>query len=143
MKELSSSLLYYRSLATLIFGPVLLCLFVNSMFYKTSPLPVMLAIYCLLALIFIRGWLNIFKFKKVFYDEKSLLIKSFFTDETFAIPINEVISIQKVYGLLSQKRIVMYYKISYTSKNSMRSLFFYKAINLYEIDDFESYIGIE
>jgi len=143
MEKLSSKFLYYQQLVILTVAPVLLYFFVNFSFYKTSPYFVMLTMYGLLGIIFIRAWINIFRFKEIEFDDSKIIIISYFTNKSIKVPISDVSNIKEVYALFSKKRKVMFYKIIFTYENKVQSVLFYKSLELFGVDDLEQYIGLE
>jgi hypothetical protein len=142
MKKLSSDVLYYRSLAILIFGPFFMCFFINFSFYKTTPWGMMLFMYGFVLLIFIRGWWNVFKFKQILFDEKTLLIKSYFSASKMEIALDDVKSINKV-NYLFYRNMTAYYKITFIYNHSLRTALFYKPMGLFSVDDLETYVGLK
>jgi len=98
--------------------------------------------YALLAIIFLRGWLNTFKFKKIAFTDKKLIITSYFRNESVEIPIYDVKSIEEVYTILSKKQIA-FYKILFNYENKVQKVLFYKSLKLFSIVDLERYIGLE
>jgi hypothetical protein len=113
------------------------------MFYKTSPFIVILIIYAFLAFIFIRGWLNVSRFKKISYDNTKFIFVSYFTNKKIEVPLSDVKEIKEVYGKLTQKNVIMFYKILFTYKNKNQYVFFYKSLDFFGIDDLENYIDLK
>ena len=112
------------------------------MFYKTSPFIIMIMMYALLAIIFMKGWIKVFKFKKIWYDNTKFIITSYFTKKAIEIPMSDITGIREVYGKLTHKHVIMYYKISFAYKNKSQYAFFYKSLDLLGVTDLENYSGL-
>ena len=142
MQKLSSDFLFYHSFIGLILGPFLIYFFLSFFFANSFSNTALIFIYSGLTLFVIYQWYKVFKYKQVSYYNNRLLIKSYFSDASIELPFTNIISIEKAL-ILAPKVARMSYKITFIYEKKTQSIFFYKALELYNVDDLANYIGLE
>lgn len=126
----------------MIIGPILIAIFIQIfLLHSFNRIPIII-IYTILLLIVINQLFALFKYRQLFYNDTTLTIKKYFNNESIEIPINSVNSIDKKFSL-SKEYTQMSYKLTYKSEGKKFTVYFYKAVNLYNVDDIASYIGVE
>jgi len=89
MRELSSDTLYYKGLAGFIVGPPVIILFVKYFMVHNVPDLLKEVIYFLLLIVIITQGRLILKSRKVFYDNKIMQLKNYFTKQSEDVQLTE------------------------------------------------------
>ena len=139
MKELSSDTLYYKGFAGFIVGPTLIVLFIKYiMVHNVSDLSKDVIYFLLLIVIMTQGRL-ILKSRKVFYDNKLMLLKNYFTKQSDEIHLADIVSIKKAFSLQKEKDSNMF-KLTYLKNTNKYTIYFFRSQELPFVDNLEAFI---
>lgn len=142
MRKLSSNTLYYKGFVGFIIGPILIVLFVNYIMIHNVPNLFKDSIYLLvLILIIIQGRL-LFKTRQVFYSNKIMLLESYFTKQSEELQLTDIISLKKAFSL-QKKRSRNMFKLKYIKNNKVRTIYFFRSLDLVAVDNLEAFIGLD
>jgi len=139
MNELSSNFLFYRTVITWILFPFIMVVFINVFWVNNFSNLAVIISYIVVGLLTIRQVFKLNKYRMVFYDERNMLLRNYFSKRSTEVPITNIINIKKAFSL-ARKSMRMTYKITYTDENGMHSIYFYKTPRLYSTDDLNSII---
>lgn len=102
----------------------------------------MIAIYVLIGLVFIRDWIKIFKFKRIFFNSGKLLIKSYFNNDEIEISVIDVVSINNVVMKFTNNDSNAFYSLVFSYSDDEKTIFFYKSPWINGIDGIKDLIGL-
>jgi len=125
MKELSSDMLYYKSLIGLIVGPVLIAAFIGFFWKNNFPDSVVNVSYVILVVFTGIQWIRWSHCRKVYYNENNLILKSYFLNRSQSISIFEIVNVKFVYNF-SVKKERKLIKVSFESKGRSSYIYFFK-----------------
>jgi hypothetical protein len=139
MKNLSSDELYYKSFALLIIWPIAIAIFIKVFWTESFSHNVVIMSYIILGIFTVYQWYRWSKCKRVLFDNNNLLIKTYFTNKTIQVPITSVCKISKAFSLAKREARTLY-NITFIYDGKKRNISFFKAPELYNIDDLDTYI---
>jgi hypothetical protein len=142
MKKLSSDILYYKGFAGFIIGPVLIVLFVKYIMVHNVPDLFKDFVYFLLLIVIVTQGRLIYKTRQVFYNNKKMLLMSYFTKRSEEIELADVISIKKAFSLQREMKRNTY-KITFMKDTKPHSIYFFKSLELSFVDNLEVFIGLD
>lgn len=125
MKELSSDVLYYKSLIGLIVGPVLIALFIGFFWKNNFSDGVVNISYGILVIFTVIQWIRLSHCRKVYYDGNSITLKSYFGDISQSISVFEIESVKFIYNF-SVKKERKLLKLSFESKGKSSYIYFFR-----------------
>lgn len=142
MRELSSDTLFYKGLAGLIVGPIVIVLFVKYIMVHNVPDLLKNVIYFLLLIVIITQSRLILKSRKVFYDNKIMQLKNYFNKQSENVQLTDIISVKKAFSLQKEKNRNMF-KLTYLKNSKKHTIYFFKSLELPFVDNHEDFIGLD
>jgi len=134
MKELSSDVLYYKSLIGLIIGPILIAAFISFFWKNNFSDSVVNISYGILVIFTVIQWIRLSHSRKVYYDGNSLILKSYFRDKSQPISVFEIESVKFVYNF-SVKKERKLIKLSFESKGKSSYIYFFRNSDKTTLDE--------
>jgi hypothetical protein len=142
MRKLSSDYLYYQGLIGLIITPVVLVFFINIAAYHNFSHTTVIVLYTLLGIFTVFQAFKCYKTRQVLYDGSKVLIKTYFIKNTIEISVKDIIELKKVFSL-AKKDKQNYFKLKYTIGDKRSKIYFFRSLELYNVDNFANYIGVK
>jgi len=133
MKELSSDIIYYKSLIGLIVGPVLIAAFIGFFWKNNFPDSVVNLSYVILVIFTVIQWIRWSHCRKVYYDGNSLILKNYFLDRSQSISIFEIANVKFIYNF-SVKKERKLIKVSFESKGKSSYIYFFRNSDKTSLD---------
>ena len=99
-------------------------------------------IYFLLLIVIITQGRLILKSRKVFYDNKIMQLKNYFTKQSEDVRLTDIISVKKAFSLQKEKNRNMF-KLTYLKNSKKHAIYFFKSLELPFVDNLEGFIGLD
>jgi hypothetical protein len=139
MKKISSDSQFYNGLTGYLIGPILITLFIK--YIMNSDVLKYVGYTFLIILLIWQGWI-LYRSRHVVWDYDELILTNYFNKKSENVPIVVVLSLKKAFSLQREAKRNLY-KLTYQKNNKSCSIYFFKALELDDIEDLSDYIGVK
>jgi len=141
MKKLSADVLFYLRSIWSIIVPLFIIIFITTAPFHI-PGFIILSVSVLMAVLVAYQIYYISKFRRVFYLGKTFVITNYFTQNSIEIAASNILSLVKKSRLQTGPIKNLTYKLTYSHNDKKQTVYFLKALDLYNIDNIALLLGI-